>query len=125
MEVDAPQTPEIDVVHSDVDAAAGLTGSDSGGHGAHEALSDNRYIVIAAILAIVTAAEVAASYIELGPAFIPLLLFMMAFKFYVVVSFFMHLRFDHKVFSFMFYIGLFMALFVYIAALSTFRFWNS
>ncbi len=88
-------------------------------------LSDNRYIVIAAILGVITAAEVVASYVDLGPLFIPLLLFMMAVKFFIVVSFFMHLKFDNNVFKRLFYTGLFLAVFVYTAALLTFRFFES
>jgi cytochrome c oxidase subunit 4 len=34
----------------------------------------------------------------------------------------MHLKFDSKIFSFLFYTGLGLALFVYIAALATFKF---
>lgn len=86
--------------------------------------SDNKYIVVALILGVITAAEVAASYIDLGPVFIPLLLFLMAMKFFIVVSFFMHLRFDSRVFTWMFYSGLFLALGVYVAALTMFHFWG-
>lgn len=127
MEVDAPNTSEKDVVHDDVNAPADSVASNDDAHGDDHSdhLSDNRYIVIAAILAVITAAEVVASYVDLGAAFIPLLLFMMAVKFFIVVSFFMHLRFDHRVFSFLFYTGLLLALVVYVAALTTFRFWNS
>ena len=119
MDVDAPTTPEVEVVHDDPDAPAG------GEHGAHEHVSDNKYIVIAAILGVITAAEVVASYVDIGPAFIPLLLFMMAIKFFIVVSFFMHLRFDNKVFSRLFYAGLVLAVVVYGGALLTFRFFES
>lgn len=127
MDVDAPTTPEVEVVHDDPDAPAGETAAAAtdDDHGAHEHISDNKYVVIAAILAIITAAEVAASYIELGWAFIPLLLSMMVIKFFIVVSFFMHLRFDNKIFARLFYIGLFLAVFVYTAALLTFRFFES
>lgn len=128
MDVDAPTTPEVEVVHDDPDAPAGDvtdTGDDHADHDAHDHISDNKYVVIAVILAVITAAEVAASYIELGWAFIPLLLAMMAIKFFIVVSFFMHLRFDNKIFARLFYIGLFLAVFVYIAALLTFRFFES
>lgn len=123
MDVDAPTTPEVEVVHADPDAPAG----DAAAHDEHEAhgFTDNKYVVIAVILAVITAAEVAASYIELGWAFIPLLLSMMVIKFFIVVSFFMHLRFDNKIFARLFYIGLFLAVFVYMAALLTFRFFES
>jgi cytochrome c oxidase subunit 4 len=96
-----------------------------GEHGAHDHISDNRYIVIAAILAVITAGEVAASYIDLGAIFIPLLLFMMAVKFFIVVSFFMHLRFDNRIFTWLFYTGLLLAVVVYVGALLTFRFFEA
>ena len=124
MDVDAPTTPEVEVEHVDPDAPAGVT--DEAGHDeSHEHVSDNKYIVIALILAVITAAEVAASYIDLGAAFIPLLLFMMAIKFFVVVSYFMHLKFDNPIFKRLFYTGLFLAMAVYLAALLTFRFFES
>jgi cytochrome c oxidase subunit 4 len=47
---------------------------------------------------------------------------MMVVKFVMVVSYFMHLKFDSKIFSFLFYTGLALALFVYFAALATFKF---
>jgi cytochrome c oxidase subunit 4 len=90
------------------------------GHGA----SDYQYIVIALILAGITALEVAVSYIDIGPLFLPILLILMAIKFVTVVSYFMHLKFDSKVFSWLFYSGLFLALGVYIAALATFHFFQ-
>jgi cytochrome c oxidase subunit 4 len=121
MSTDAPQTSDT-VVGSAGDAAvaAEVTTEEH-----HDHVSDNRYIVIALILGVITAAEVAASYIELGAAFIPLLLFMMAVKFFIVASFFMHLKFDNKIFTWLFYLGLFLAVGVYTAALTTFRFFNS
>ena len=141
MDVDAPTTPEMPVATGStaisnepsvdttgLDEAAAANRRDDGTdgvHGEHDHLSDNRYIVIAVILAVITAAEVAASYIELGPVFIPLLLFMMAIKFFVVVSYFMHLKFDNTVFKRLFYTGLFLAVFVYCAALLTFQFFDS
>jgi cytochrome c oxidase subunit 4 len=60
----------------------------------------------------------------MGPIFIPMLLILMAIKFFVVVSFFMHLRFDNRIFTWLFYTGLFLALGVYLAALATFRFYE-
>jgi cytochrome c oxidase subunit 4 len=94
--------------------------ADAHEHGA----TDKQYILIALILAAITAAEVAASYMDLGAIFIPLLLIMMVAKFFIVVSYFMHLKFDHKLFSWVFYAGLFLAMGVYIGALSTFHFWG-
>ncbi len=92
--------------------------------GEHHGATDKQYIVIAAILAAITAGEVTISYVDIGPLFLPLLLIMMAIKFLVVVSFFMHLKFDNKIFSFLFYLGLILAVFVYCGALATFHFFN-
>ena len=39
------------------------------------------------------------SYLDVGPLFLPALLILMATKFLIVVSFFMHLKFDNKIFS--------------------------
>ena len=49
---------------------------------------------------------------------------MMVAKFFIVVSYFMHLKFDHKLFSWAFYAGLFLAIGVYIGALATFHFFG-
>ncbi len=46
-------------------------------------------------------------------------------KFLTVVSYFMHLKFDNRIFSFLFYMGLTLAVFVYAAALATFHFFGS
>ena len=128
MDVDAPTTPEVEVADPS-DTGRVVVDADAthpdGEHGEHDHLSDNKYIVIALILGVITAAEVAASYIDLGPVFIPLLLFLMAIKFFVVVSYFMHLKFDNPIFKRLFYTGLFLAMTVYIGALLTFRFFEA
>jgi cytochrome c oxidase subunit 4 len=91
------------------------------GHEVHHGLSDLGYVAIAAFLAAITGAEVTLTYIDIGPVFLPLLLVLMAVKFFCVVLFFMHLRFDNKLFSALFYSGLGLALFVYIVAMMTFH----
>jgi cytochrome c oxidase subunit 4 len=48
----------------------------------------------------------------------------MGIKFFVVASQFMHLKFDNRILSRIFYTGLFLAVFVYVIALTTFRIWN-
>jgi cytochrome c oxidase subunit 4 len=55
----------------------------------------------------------------------PVLLILMCVKFFIVVSYFMHLKFDNKLFSFMFYSGLFLAIGVYAAFLATFKFFTA
>ena len=87
-------------------------------------MSNAGYVRIAAILAAITALEVATYYVDLGALFLPSLLIMMAVKFYIVVSFFMHLRYENKMFSWVFYTGLFLAIFVYGIFLATFHFFS-
>jgi cytochrome c oxidase subunit IV len=94
------------------------------GHGEHVDHPDSWYVKIALVLAAITAAEVVLSYMDVGAAFLPLLLTMMAVKFVMVVLFFMHLRFDSKWFNMAFWTGLILAILVYLAALTTFRFWG-
>jgi cytochrome c oxidase subunit 4 len=54
----------------------------------------------------------------------PMLLGMMVIKFVMVVSIFMHLKFENKLFSYIFYSGLILAILVYAAALATFLFFS-
>jgi cytochrome c oxidase subunit IV len=88
----------------------------------HHGATDKQYIIVALVLAVITAAEVTISYVDVGPIFLPALLIMMAAKFLIVVSVFMHLKFDSRLFSFLFYTGLTLAIFVYVVALATFQF---
>ena len=81
----------------------------------HHGLSDKQYIVIALILAALTAIEVSTYYVDFGPFFMPTLLILMVIKFVTVVSYFMHLKFDNKIFSYLFYA-------VYCGFLATFKF---
>lgn len=93
------------------------------GHAEHK--SDAYYIKVALILAALTALETSTYWVDLGPLFMPALLIMMTIKFVMVVSLFMHLKFDNKIFSYLFYSGLLLAIGVYVAALATFRFFGS
>lgn len=93
---------------------------DDGAHG--HGLTDMGYVKVALVLALLTALEVALTYVDIGSLFMPVLLLLMVIKFVTVVSFFMHLRFDNKIFSWLFYSGLFLAIGVYLAALCTFQF---
>ena len=78
-------------------------------------------------VACITAIEVALSYMvdDLGWEFLPLLLILMAIKFFSVVLYFMHLKFDNRLFGVMFYMGLGLAVGVYIVTLFTFKFFSS
>lgn len=85
-------------------------------------LSDFGYVKVAIFLAVLTALEVSTYYFDFCPFFIPLLLILMVIKFVTVALYFMHLKFDKKLYSYMFYAGLVLALGVYIGALATFQF---
>jgi cytochrome c oxidase subunit 4 len=91
-------------------------------HHAQHGMSNAGYIRIAIILAAMTGLEVSTYYVDFGAFFLPVLLILMVVKFFVVVSYFMHLKFDNKLFSFCFYAGLFLAVMVYVIALATFKF---
>ena len=93
-------------------------------HGDHGHKPNSFYIKVAAALAIVTAVEVGLYYLDLGAWYMPILLLLMVVKFLTVVSLFMHLKYDNKMFAMLFYSGLILALLVYIAALMTFRFFD-
>lgn len=88
-------------------------------------VSDALYVQIAIILAVITAAEVSTYVVDFGDFMLPALMVMMVAKFALVVMFFMHLRFDHKLFSWVFVAGLVLAVLVYIATLTTFQYWQS
>lgn len=81
-----------------------------------------QYVFIAVILVIVTALEVGASYLDgemNSNLLIALLLGMAAIKFFLVVSWYMHLRTDIKFFSRIFSVGLVAAVILYAIALTT------
>ncbi len=58
------------------------------------------YLLVAAVLAVITAVEVSVFYITAMARFLaPTLIVLSAVKFALVVMFFMHLRYDSRVFS--------------------------
>ena len=76
--------------------------------------SPRKYVWIATILAIVTAVEVAIYYIPALLDFIvPLLLAFAVIKFILVAGFFMHLKFDSRVFRRFFLIGIVLAIVIF------------
>jgi cytochrome c oxidase subunit 4 len=79
------------------------------------------YIIVAIVLAAITAMEVALTYIDVGPLFLPALLLLMGIKFVMVVLEFMHLRRDAKIFHYLFWSGFGLAVGVYIGTLATFH----
>ena len=91
----------------------------------HTHPSDAQYILIAAILALITAAEVSTYYLDFFKSnFVALLLAlipMMIVKFGMVAAFFMHLRFDNKLFRRVFLTGIILATSVYMIVLFSFH----
>jgi cytochrome c oxidase subunit 4 len=87
--------------------------------GAHAHPSSQVYVRVAIILAIITFIEVVIWYIPtVRPALVPALLILSVAKFLMVVGFFMHLRFDSRLYRFMFASGLVVTLGVYLALLA-------
>ena len=79
------------------------------------------YVAVAVILAIITLVEVwLFSVGSLGAWLVPLLLALSAVKFFMVVGFFMHLRFDPRGYTWVFGAGLSLGVAVFIALLSLF-----
>jgi cytochrome c oxidase subunit IV len=108
---------------SDTVTAATDTGEDH----SHDHPSDWAYIKIALTLGVITGVEVFTyfkSVLDWGDFLIPALIFMMVIKFWLVATWFMHLKFDNSIFSRMFVGGLVLAVGVYVIALSTFEFWD-
>src|SRR5687768_5929527 len=79
------------------------------------------YVLVGVVLAIITAIEVWAYTVEqLQPVLVPILLGLSAAKFVLVVGFYMHLRFDHPLFTGVFGFGLVVAASVITALLFLF-----
>ena len=87
-------------------AAAGAHGTESEGAHAHDHHPGwKTYVVVGVILMAVTALEVSAYYIpawEQSKIYVPSMLILSAFKFVVVVMFYMHLKYDHRLFRALF-----------------------
>ncbi|MCX5767671.1 MAG: cytochrome C oxidase subunit IV family protein [Gemmatimonadetes bacterium] len=71
---------------------------------AHEHPTWKQYKWVALILTLITVVEVWVYYTPFkdSPLFVPTLLIMSAVKFAIVVLFYMHLRYDHKLFKALF-----------------------
>ncbi|MBA2425562.1 MAG: cytochrome C oxidase subunit IV family protein [Actinobacteria bacterium] len=81
----------------------------------------SQYVKIAVVLALITLAEIAIYYIPaLASLLIPLLVAFSFAKFMLVILWFMHLRFDSRIFTRLFAAGLLLTLTVFILMLLTF-----
>ena len=93
-----------------------------GGAAAHPQPGPRTYAVIAAFLILLTAMEVAVFYIQaLAGVLIPVLICLAIAKFALVGMFYMHLRFDHAWFSYLFVAPLVMAVGLAISLLWLFH----
>ena len=90
----------------------------------HEHPGAKEYLGIAVVLTVITAIEVAVFYIPgLKPVLVPTLLSLSAIKFALVAMFYMHLKFDHKLFSWLFVLPMILAAAVILALLKLFGVW--
>jgi cytochrome c oxidase subunit 4 len=86
---------------------------------------EGQYYKVFGILVLITAAEVAIYYLSgARRAVITLMIFMMIAKFSVVALYFMHLRFDSKLFRRLFVTGIVLAVLVYLIALTSLHVWE-
>ena len=83
------------------------------------------YIAIAALLTVITAVEVAVYYVPaMRPMLVPTLLVLSALKFTLVAMFYMHLKFDHRLFSWLFVVPMIVIAGVILALLRLFGQWR-
>ncbi|HLC42869.1 MAG TPA: cytochrome C oxidase subunit IV family protein [Methylomirabilota bacterium] len=79
------------------------------------------YLMVGAVLAVITAVEIAVFYITAFARFLaPTLIVLSIAKFSLVVMFFMHLRFDHRIFRWLFVGPLAIAVGVVLALVALF-----
>ena len=92
----------------------------------HKHPTDRDYVKIAAILAVITAAEVGTYFWEDAStaALVAVLFPMMIAKFMIVAGYFMHLKYDNPVFKRVFVFGLVLAVAVYLILFFAFEFWD-
>lgn len=80
------------------------------------------YLKVASTLVIITLIEVGAFYVEaLGSIIKPIFIILSATKFALVAMFYMHLKFDSRLFSGMFVGGILLAAAIAIALMALFR----
>ena len=94
---------------------------DPTGHQEHRHPGAKEYLAIAVILTVITAFEVAIFYVpQMKPVLVPSLLTLSALKFTLVAMFYMHLKFDHRLFAWLFVIPMMLAAAVILALMKLF-----
>ena len=91
------------------------------GHQEHSHPGAKEYLAIAVVLTVITAVEVAIFYVpQMKPVLVPSLLTLSALKFALVAMFYMHLKFDHRLFSWLFVVPMAIAAAVIVALMKLF-----
>lgn len=92
--------------------------------GAHP--TERTYVGVAIVLAVLTALEVGLYYVrELNDNALAVMLGVLAVgKFALVVLYFMHLKFDSRIFRMLFAAGLAFAIVLYVVVLAAFHVWS-
>lgn len=84
--------------------------------------SPGRYLAIASLLTVITLVEVGVYYMQaLRGIVVPIFLVLSATKFALVAMFYMHLRFDSRLFSALFVGGLMLAAAVLVTLMALFQ----
>ena len=79
------------------------------------------YVTIAVILGVITAVEVGIFYIEsIKDVLVPMFIVLSTVKFALVAMFYMHLKFDERIFSMFFVGGLVLAASIILALMALF-----
>lgn len=88
-------------------------------HSSEPHTSNKTYVMVAVVLAVITGVEVMVFYIEaLRPIIVPILIVLSAAKFTLVVSFFMHLKYDGKILRWLFGGPLLVAIAIIVAIMA-------
>lgn len=97
---------------------------DSAEHEAHSHPGVMTYVAVAVVLTVLTALEVAVSVVDIPAiesAVLPILLTLTAGKFVLVVMFYMHLKMDSRLFTWVFVAPLVLAMFMVIGLVILFK----
>ena len=87
-------------------------------HDDHHGPTPREYVQIAGVLFVLTALEFSTYFIDFEFMAVPILLGLMAIKFVMVAGFFMHLKFDTKLYNRLMTTGLLLALGLYAITLA-------
>lgn len=96
--------------------------AEQAGHSHHP--TPSQYVRIALILGVLTALEFSTYVYDFGSLGIPLLVVLILIKFVLVASWFMHLKFDNRLYKTMMYGGLGAALTLYAIAVIVLLFYS-